>query len=614
MGEFFATEAITNAAEALVREGIQNALDAALEHKTVRVRIYVSEQDGALSAAQIGPYLKNAWPHISADGNGLISPPASGSACPFLSFEDFGTSGLDGDPEQWHDVADVTNPFYYFFRAEGQSSKGEQDRGRWGVGKTVFPRSSNISAYFGLTVRSSDAAGMLMGQSVLKSHAVREEYFSPDGYWGLLNSNGLTMPVTDPDVIRQFAKDFALKRGSETGLSVVVPYCDPEITKDALIAAVCKDYFYPILAAKLEVTIGSPSGELFIDSTTIREIAETVSEKLPNGFVDLIDLAEWATEVAPNQIDSISKETPPYPPEWHKNLLTTDQATSIQRKLESGERIALRVFLKVKPKQAPAQTTFFDVFLVRLGSSGSYVGKPLFIRDGIIISDIYSPIARGVLAIVAIQDKPLATLLGDSENPAHTQWQRQSSHYRGKYSYPGRYIPFVTRSVFEIVRIVGREDEKSDPTLLLDFFSLATPSPGRAKVLDRITKPKGKEPVDKPEITITPRPKSFRVSPLEGGFLIKRGSKDVEPPERLRIRVAYDTRRGAPLKKYDPSDFAMPDLDIESDGIQIEKAAENQLVVGVVDGDFELSVRGFDILRDLYVDVKPMEARDDKEA
>ena len=41
-GEFFATDAISNPAEALVREGIQDSLDAGLG-AMVRVRIYVAE-------------------------------------------------------------------------------------------------------------------------------------------------------------------------------------------------------------------------------------------------------------------------------------------------------------------------------------------------------------------------------------------------------------------------------------------------------------------------------------------------------------------------------------------------------------------------------------------
>jgi hypothetical protein len=190
LGEFFATEAITNPAEALVREGDQNSLDAG-EGGLVQVRIYVSGATGALSPTVVAPYFVSAWPHIHAQGNGLRDAPTSDEPCPFLTFEDFGTSGLTGDVAQWHERPGVDNPFYYFFRAEGQSGKGEQDRGHWGVGKTVFPRSSRVSAYFGLTVRADDGKRLLMGQSVLKSHFVGDDYFSPDA---TANENDIRIP------------------------------------------------------------------------------------------------------------------------------------------------------------------------------------------------------------------------------------------------------------------------------------------------------------------------------------------------------------------------------------------------------------------------------------
>src|SRR5438128_6266344 len=88
LGEFFATEAISNPAEALVREGIQNSLDAGLG-AMVRIRIFVSGETGALSAASASVYFDGARPHINAEGNGLHNAPAPNEACPFLTFEDF---------------------------------------------------------------------------------------------------------------------------------------------------------------------------------------------------------------------------------------------------------------------------------------------------------------------------------------------------------------------------------------------------------------------------------------------------------------------------------------------------------------------------------------------
>jgi hypothetical protein len=196
-GEFFATDAISSVAEALVRESVQNSLDAGIESsgKPVRVRFYLANGEHALPAKEARKYFQDGWKHFTAEGNGLDDVPESGAPCPFLVVEDFETTGLTGNVNQWQHVQGAKNPFYYFFRTEGRSGKGEEDRGRWGIGKYVFPRSSRINAFIAVTVRADDEKRLLMGQAVLKSHAIGKKYFIPDGDYGRPNGNGLVLPV-----------------------------------------------------------------------------------------------------------------------------------------------------------------------------------------------------------------------------------------------------------------------------------------------------------------------------------------------------------------------------------------------------------------------------------
>src|SRR5688500_3999778 len=98
VGEFFATDAIKNAAQALIREGIQNSLDAALPERNVRIRLVLAKGEHALPASRSSRWFGDSWPHTSATGNGLREQPAESDACEFLTFEDFGTRGLQGDP------------------------------------------------------------------------------------------------------------------------------------------------------------------------------------------------------------------------------------------------------------------------------------------------------------------------------------------------------------------------------------------------------------------------------------------------------------------------------------------------------------------------------------
>ena len=103
-GEFFSSDAIGRYGEALVREGIQNALDAAIPGESVHVRIFVSGPSFGVPDDTLDEYFDGIWEHIGASGNGLTDPPNSTEVCPFIAFEDFGTIGLQGNVEQYFPV------------------------------------------------------------------------------------------------------------------------------------------------------------------------------------------------------------------------------------------------------------------------------------------------------------------------------------------------------------------------------------------------------------------------------------------------------------------------------------------------------------------------------
>src|SRR5947209_7743618 len=80
-GEFFSTEAISDNAEALVREGIQNSLDARRGSEPVIVRIRVSGAEHASAPRAVAEFLDGAWPHLQARGNGLRNAPTANDPC-----------------------------------------------------------------------------------------------------------------------------------------------------------------------------------------------------------------------------------------------------------------------------------------------------------------------------------------------------------------------------------------------------------------------------------------------------------------------------------------------------------------------------------------------------
>lgn len=619
-GEFFSTEAIENAAEALIREGIQNSLDARRQredqsYEPLKVRIQVASGDRSASPDSMEWLMRGSWEHLQATGNGLGEPPARTDRCSFVTFEDFGTTGLEGDPQQWEKLPGRKNNFFNFFRAEGYSDKGETDRGRWGVGKTVFPRSSRISSFWGLTRRASDGRELLFGRTILKHHKVANTSFLPDGYFGLPADDGLVHPSASSQLIDRFCEAFDLRRRGAPGLSIVIPFFDESgIDVRRISEAVVVGYFLPILMGELSVEIIGPDGtELTLDRSNLRQAAGNFDRA--KGLTTVIELAAWSRELNESQFMKLNSPASDRAPKWTVELFPEKCIEALRNSLRSGDRLAVRVPMPVRQKGKDSITSYFDVFLVNDGTERR--GRPIYVRDGITISDVRGLMTHGTSSLVLVSDKPLATMLGDSENPAHTQWQKDCSHYRTKYEAGVANIDFVANSVAQILKLVSESDTEEDPSILIDLFSL--PKPRK----DEITKSRRKKPSDSPPEASTdeppepppPKPKSFRVVKSKGGFSVTTGDDDAQKPDRLLVQVAYDDRRTNPLKSWYRTDFDLQKLKITApkefaESMKIVAACGNQLLLEVVKPQFRINVSGFDERRNLYVRVLEKELDD----
>src|SRR5215210_8785846 len=96
--EFFKAQDL---ADALVRESIQNSLDARAtrSRSPVRVRFRFAAGPHALAAEAIREYFGGLEPHLHAVAKTIHTVlPREDEAVPYLLIEDFGTRGLTGDP------------------------------------------------------------------------------------------------------------------------------------------------------------------------------------------------------------------------------------------------------------------------------------------------------------------------------------------------------------------------------------------------------------------------------------------------------------------------------------------------------------------------------------
>ena len=101
----------------------------------------------------------------------------------------------------------------------------------------------------------------------------------------------LVLPVDDISEIQAFCKLLDLQRGSDPGLSLVVPWPDPDVSEQTLVKAVLRDYFYPILTGELDVFIETPTLKTILDSNSLIAEAKKLGDKVTGGFQSILELA-----------------------------------------------------------------------------------------------------------------------------------------------------------------------------------------------------------------------------------------------------------------------------------------------------------------------------------
>ena len=168
--EFFR---ITRPNEAVVREFIQNSLDARNNHKQIHIKISFN----SVRRQNITTFLDNTLKsHLKPCG--FIKDVEYPLEISYLLLEDFNTTGLDGPYEP---NAEDGN-FYNFWWREGISDKSGQRGGRWGLGKTTYHIISKIRTFWGLTIRN-DGKILLMGKVLLKAHSLNGKRYEYFGYF-----------------------------------------------------------------------------------------------------------------------------------------------------------------------------------------------------------------------------------------------------------------------------------------------------------------------------------------------------------------------------------------------------------------------------------------------
>lgn len=360
----------------------------------------------------------------------------------------------------------------------------------------------------------------------------------------------MVVPVENDPLLDAFAGDFRLTRVNEAGLSVVVPYVDQTITPESVVEAIVRGYFYPILRGELVVEVAADGwGQpLLIDASTLSNVVSS-RPALEVEMRPLLELSQWSLK---NQDMSAFASPETGSPKWDVELISSETRQELQSAMRKGERMRFRASLNVRPKSGKEQKSHFDAFFLRDPLCDE--GQIVFVREGIIVSNVRPRRSAGIRGLVIIDDEPLATFLGDAENPSHTDWQKDV--VKDKYVYAPATLNFVIDCIPAVIRIIGDEDEKAKRPLWNDLFALSVDDPNAPKGTKK--KPKltpGDTVLPVPEIPAG-KPKRYRVDKTGGGFVVRRGDPEALMPSIIEITAAYGVRKGSPFKRYRSEDFA----------------------------------------------------------
>ena len=581
----------------LVRENIQNALDARIAGKVVKVRFALHRCPSGLKdlmqsvlndddCSVLGHY-KKAVEEKDGVPNFVDLDNAS-----FLLIEDFNTHGLRGDIK-----VNDKGGFAMFWRNTGISDKnlGGNRGGSFGIGKVVNPMASEINTFFGLTVRSSDEeksgrGPYLMGQVMLRTHRYKGKRYQPYALFGECRSE-MEAPVSDERFIAKFKEASGISRKErESGFSLAIPFPKAEFSRESVLSAVLVHYFFPIVEGRLVVELAIGGRPLIIDSESIKSLAADLSAELSQkiDFAALIVAQKKSgrgKRVAKlTTIDSYNDGLR----ETHFSKADIDE---MRADYDDGKLLVVEVPVEtVKKRDEVIEESSVTLFIKRSECPGTF-----YIRAGISVYD--NPKVPGhikCMALLLAEDGEISELLRKSEGPAHTKWVQRNSQAVPVYKNATLAVGFVNGLLSDMAKLLENDVLDEDVDILADDF------PDDESSGDEEDDDGDDEGIDSGPVyvAITRR--------VDGEVVFTQGPAMMDPEnsgKAFEVSIQYlSAMRGA---KWRPYDFDLAQKNVEVDGAILMEASQNKLKLKLT-AKFKVIVHGLDKRKDVKVSVDPI--------
>lgn len=220
----------------LVRESIQNSLDAAAQKENNKYPVSVHFRVGTFDSES----LNNCLEGVTDKLNNRF--PKNETGYKYLSITDKGTQGLTGKMNI-EDVTDdnagnLINLVYDICKPQENEGSG----GSWGIGKTIYFRIGiGLVIYYSRVFNTQTnkcesrlVASLVEDEKLPNAVIPQYEQFPKYGiaWWGDELRRNKTLPITDEDYIREFLTIFGIPEyqgDNGVGTTIIIPYINEKL-------------------------------------------------------------------------------------------------------------------------------------------------------------------------------------------------------------------------------------------------------------------------------------------------------------------------------------------------------------------------------------------------
>lgn len=578
--------------DTLVREAVQNSLDAAGDDGVVSVVFRELTNTDESNQAFFKALLEEHLPHAKAAG--LDTDNADFGTPKAIVIEDFGTTGLTGPVDRWGDTH-----FSDFWRRHGKSHKSGTSRGRHGLGKLVFSCSSKLGTFFGSTVRSGNDGPYLMGQCVLNLRNVGGINYKPHGFYSDIletgDERGLQIPLKNTDFVGEFHRQFQLKRENKPGLSIAIPFPIEDLSVPKMIEIGIINYFFPILTGQLELKFN----DVEVNAATLRSLVEQYAKDGIHDADARFSFIKAASLQMKNDACFEIKDT-----QWGSDgklseaIFEQSDLETLREKFKDGEIVGLKLPIQISHKTKGRLVSHLHVFVQR--PEGLSKGEDFYVRNGLAVPKERRFGDRKSLGALVANETEVAGFLGDAENAAHSCWSGVAEKLKKNYRNSENTLRAIRYSLIQFHDLLAQAVEEEDEEALLDVLWVEA-----EKAKAGVKNKSDKQPTSSNDNIPKSKPRPFRIDQSTGGFALRPTAftKDHLPVTCI-ITAAYDRLRGDPFGKHSKFDFdftSKGNVVLSLDKVELQDIGKNWIKVEINEPDFSLEIDGFDPNRDLVV-------------